>query len=69
MRELVLRRLEELREINSRFAKNSARWKGSYVTVDGNKQHLADVNFKNFADNMLVKALEYIVVQAQAQID
>jgi len=59
MRDLILKRIQEIRVLNGNFSRNSMRW--SNFNCGSNNTHLSVYNFDTCNDEDLVKIFEKIV--------
>lgn len=59
MRDLILKRIQEIRELNSNFSRNLMRWQN--FNCGPHNTHLSVYNFDTCNDEDLVKIFEKIV--------
>lgn len=64
MRELILKRIEEISERENGFSKTLMRWQNYLV----NNVHISEVGFQNLTEESLLKEFERLVTRCSKQM-
>ena len=64
MRQLILNRIEEIRQQENDFSKNIMRWQ--WYTVKG--MHISEAGFINLTDESLLQEFERLITQIKKQM-
>lgn len=63
MRNLIVDRLEEIRNENSNFCKDNIKWKKFNVKMNDSEIHISDVDFNDVCNIDLVYLFEKVIKQ------
>lgn len=63
MRELIINRLNEFRESESNFSRNTMRWRNFKIVYSNNEYHLSEIQWEWFDDAELLKLYTRIVIR------
>lgn len=61
MRELIVTRLEELKEKGNGFSRDTMRWKNIFFVINSKPKHLSEVEWCELDDDTLLSVFERVI--------